>query len=137
MMAAYAQDAVDHARAQGVTLDFSHESVHAVEGLLAVMHEARPKGLLSRLLSRGPSQETLLTLAKMYGGYVGEVLRRSSSGEWYLDQEVVPGQTTIGPRSGEQRIWPPAKAGKRIVNGPEDNIWHYFQVVARDWPDAV
>jgi hypothetical protein len=137
MMAGYAQDAVDHARAQGVTLDFSHESVRAVEALLATMHDARPRGLLSRLLSRGPTQKVLLTLAKMYGGYVGEVLRRSSGGEWYLDQEVVPGQSTIGLRSGEQRLWPPSKAGQRIMNGPEDNVWHYFQVVVRDWPGAA
>jgi hypothetical protein len=121
---------------QGVTLDFSRESVRAVEELLARMHEARPKGLFSRLLSRGPSQEVLFTFAKMYGGYVGEVLRRTSGGEWYLDQELIPGQPTIGLRNGEQRIWPPAKAGKRLINGPEDNVWHYFQVVARDWPGA-
>jgi hypothetical protein len=76
MMVAYAQDAVDHARAQGVTLDYSHESVRTVEELLATIYNARPKGLLSRLFSRGPTQETLLTLAKMYGGSIHRTRER-------------------------------------------------------------
>ena len=73
----------------------------------------------------------------MYGGYVGEMLRRSSGGEWYIDRSIVPGQATIGLRNGDQAIWPPSKVGKRLVNGPEDNVWHYFQVVSQEWHVAV
>jgi len=135
MMNAYALDAVDHAKSQGVVLDFSPESVRAVEALLGTMYEARPRGVLSRLFSRGPSQEVLHTFSKMYGGYVGEVLRRSSGGEWYIDQSLVPG--TVGLRNGDRSIWPPSKVAKRLLNGPEDNIWHYFQIVSKDWSVAV
>lgn len=29
-------------------------------------------------------------------------------------------------------IFPPAKAFKRIINGAEDNIWHYYFVLKHD-----
>ena len=45
MMSAYALDAVDHARRQGIQLDFSPESVRAVQKLLGTMYDTRPKGL--------------------------------------------------------------------------------------------
>jgi hypothetical protein len=137
MMAAYAQDAVDHARGLGITLDYSFESVARVEELLAQMYRLRTKGFFARLFSRGPSDDTLLTIAKMYGGYVGEVLRRARGGEWFLDEAVSPGQATIALRSGDQRIWPPSRVGKRLYNGPEDNVWQYFQVVSETWPSAT
>lgn len=83
MMAAYAEDAVDHAKsAGGVTLDYSPASVEAVEAVLTKLHEALPKGFLARLFGRGPSPAEVATVSKMYGGYVGEVLRRARGGEW-------------------------------------------------------
>lgn len=30
-------------------------------------------------------------------------------------------------------VWPQFKAGKRIINGPEDNLWDYFQMVRERW----
>ncbi len=135
MMEAYALDAVDHAKqAMGVTLDFSVESVRHVESILSTMYEARPKGLVAKLLRRSPSQQAVETFVKMYGGYVGEVLRRTAGGEWFFDTEIMPGSRVIGLRHGESKVWPPAKVFKRLTNGPEDNVWHYFQVITeRDW----
>ncbi len=134
MMAACAEDAVDHARSQGGTLDFSHESVRSVAELLARMHEARPKGLFSRLISRGPSQELLFsredataaTSAKSFGAHqVGSGISIKTS----FRVSPLSAFSTVSSAFGLA-----AKAGKRLINGPEDNVWHYFQVVARDWP---
>lgn len=36
-------------------------------------------------------------------------------------------------RKGDTKIWPPAKVGKRLTNGPEDNVWMYSQVILEDW----
>lgn len=137
MMNAYAMNAVDHAKAQGINLDFSPESVRAVESILDTMYSAKPKGFLARLFSKALSQDVIRTFANIYGGYMGEVLRRTSGGEWYVDQEIVPSQQTIGLRKGTQRIWPLAKVGKRLSSGPEDNVWHYFQIVLKDWPSIA
>ena len=69
----------------------------------------------------------------MYGGYVGEVVRRAAGGEWDIDKEIVRGQDTLCLRKGNKRIWPASKVHKRLVNGPEDNVWHYTQVILKDW----
>jgi len=132
MMAAYAQDAVDHAKtAAGVTLDYSPDSIKHVEGVLETLYAATPRGL-SRIFRRGPTQEDVATMAKMYGGYIGEVVRRTAGGEWVLDTEIAAGETVISLRKGEQRIFPPAKVHKRLANGSEDNVWFYYQVLMKE-----
>jgi hypothetical protein len=129
MMAAYAQDAVDHARQNFQTeLDFSIESVRTVESILRQMYDAIPRGA-RRIFRRGPSEETLASLATMYGGYIGEVMRRRRGGEWVFDLEVMPGQPVICLRREDDRVFPPARVYKRLTNGPEDDVWFYFQAV--------
>ena len=72
MMAAYAKDAIEHARsASGVALDYSPDSIRNVESVLQTLYAALPRGFLGRLFGRGPSAQDLDTVCKMYGGYVG------------------------------------------------------------------
>jgi hypothetical protein len=138
MMVAYAQDAVGHAQASsGVALDYSLDSIRGVEEIMDQLHAGIPRGfwgkLLRKVLRKGPSPEDLYKVSMMYGGYVGEVFRKAGGGEWTLDAEIVPGQDTICLRNGGQRIWPTAKVYKRILNGGEDSIWFYSQVVMGEW----
>jgi hypothetical protein len=139
MMEAYALDAVDHAKqACNRDLDFSPASVQQVEEILRELFEAKPQGFLRRLFTRGFSRQLVWTFAKMYGGYVGEVLRKSGGGEWFFDESFKPGQRTmdlqtIGLWKGDHRIWPPAKVWQRLTNGSEDNVWHYFSIIVADW----
>lgn len=133
MMTAYAQDAVDHAKAQGVALDYSVDSLREVEAILAQLEAAMPKGFVARVLRRGPSREDIWTMAKMYGGYVGEVLRRAGGGEWVMDATFSPPVPVPCLRRGEQVISPPAKVHKRITNGAEENVSHYAKVLLAEW----
>ena len=129
MMEAYARDAVDHAKASaGVTLDFSPESVQKVEQVLEKAYTEMPRGL-GRLFRKGPSPEVMDSMCKMYGGYIGEVVRRTGGGEWVIDREVAPGHEVLSLRKGDAVVFPPAKVHKRLTNGAEDNVWFYFQVL--------
>jgi hypothetical protein len=133
MMAAYAEDAVDHARANwGLDLDYSVDSVRSVEDALAKLHGDIPRGLVARLFRKGPSTEELTQMAMMYGGYLGEVLRKKAGGEWAFDLDIMPGSQVVALRKGDTRVFPPAKVHKRLVNGPEDNVWHYVQILRKD-----
>jgi hypothetical protein len=128
MTAAYALDAVDHAKgASSVELDFSEESVAQVEAILTQLHDAMPKGFFARLFGRGPSSDDVLTMCKMYGSYVGEVLRRAHGGEWAL----IDGQVTL--TNGDERVWPMAKVFKRLKNGSEDNVAVYYKVLVQEY----
>jgi hypothetical protein len=128
MTAAYALDAVDHAKsAANLELDFSEASVARVEAILTQLHDALPKGFLAKLFRRGPSNDDILTMSKMYGSYLGEVIRKTRGGEWAL----IDGQVTL--TNGDERVWPIAKVFKRIVNGSEDNVAVYFKVLVEEY----
>lgn len=134
MMVAYAQDAVDHAQSSsGVSLDYSLDSIRSVEEILEKLHAGLSRGFWAKLLGKGPTQQDVDQVSKMYGGYMGEVFRRAGGGEWMLDTEIVPGQNTLCLQNGDQRIWPVAKAHKRITNGSADDVWVYSQVVMKRW----
>lgn len=65
----------------------------------------------------------------MFGGYVGEVIRRKSGGSWEIDSTIAPGEFVYALRVGTAQLFPPAKVHKRIVNGAEDNIVQYYAVL--------
>lgn len=117
---AYALDAVDHAARYG-KLDFSDESVAVVERVLGLL--SATEGL------EKPGDETVLLMCKMYGCYVGEVYRRNHGGIWGLCPSA-PGNSPTpamkAPRSGTI-CWPLARVHKRIKEGPEANVEHYYQ----------
>jgi hypothetical protein len=136
VMQAYAQDAVDFARDQfQVNLDFSENSIEQVEKILATLHNTLPKGVLGKLFKRRPSQEQIGEMAKGWGGYVGEVIRQHWGGEWTTETAAYPGKV-ITLRVLDSDIFPIAKVYKRLTNGTEDNVWHYYQVLKQDFEKA-
>lgn len=121
VMAAYALDAVDHPRSLGVTLDFSEDSVRSLEELVGKQHDEYAKG-------NAPDDEVLGTFCKMWGAYLGEVMRKHHGGDWTLDTDgLFAGAYVLA--IGDSRMSPPAKVHKRIVNGPEDNLEHYYRAM--------
>ncbi len=133
MMQAYAQDAVNFARDNfRVDLDFSEQSLRHAEHMLSGLHAALPKGIVAKVFNHGPSQEQIWQMAKMWGAYVGEVIRMRWGGEWSLESQAQPGGViTLHVRGTE--IYPPVKVYKRLTHGSEDNLWHYYQVLKSDF----
>jgi len=132
VMQAYAEDAVDLARQRySIDLDYSEASVKDVEAILTTMYYALPTDLLSRLLRRRPTDEQIWQMAKVWGGYVGEVMRRQWGGEWVTETKAQPG-TVITLRIRGDDIFPPATVHKRLVSGPADSVWHYYQVLKKE-----
>lgn len=133
MMEAYSQDAVDYVyKIDQTKLDFSETSVKTIERISANLHEALPRGIFSKILKQGPSEDNIENMAKMLGGYLGEVIRRQWGGEWSLETTAQVGKVlTLHVKSSD--IFPTAKVYKRITNGSEDNLWHYYQVLKSDF----
>jgi hypothetical protein len=128
MMSAFSLDAVDHAARQGVELDYSESSLTLVEEILGTLDAERPKGLF-KLFRKGPSHSDFETVAKLYGGYIGEVMRFEwGMGEWIIPDEG-PFAGALVLQYGEAMTSPPAKVFKRIVDGSGDNVWYYYQVL--------
>jgi hypothetical protein len=117
---AYCGYAIEVAAEQfAITLDWSEKSVRHIEDILGQMHDDIPRAQ--------PPDSAIWNFARAFGSYVGEVLRRHHGGEW--------GMVTLGGDSfpgielpNGVLCWPWGRAYKRITNGPEDNIWHYYTI---------
>jgi hypothetical protein len=120
-MAMHAEKAVAFAQAAGVALDYTPESIEALETrLLEPLHLKRATGAVGDNEVRERALE--------FGAYIGEVLRRKYGGVWALDHAVGgPNSYPIEWRGGAS--FPVGWCGKRILNGDEDNVWHKYQVL--------
>jgi hypothetical protein len=118
---AYAHDAVDiAARNFGIALDWSEASVRQVEEILNRLHD--------EMANAQPSEDAVWAFAKAFGSYVGEVIRRRHGGTWgmiRMEEQSFPGLE----QTGGALCWPWSKAHKRLVHGPEDNVWHYYCIL--------
>lgn len=130
MMEAYATDAVDAARANyGIELNYSPDSVKTVEELLGKIYPHVRRGRFRKFFRIGLSEADVDTICKMFGGYIGEVVRRQRGGVWQIIQNPLGDENVIALVNGDDKIFPPAKVFKRLMNGEEDDVWFYFQVV--------
>ena len=74
----------------------------------------RPDGLLG--------QELGARLVRM-GGYVGEVVRRATKGQWRCDEHDPQGEMNVSVLTGEGlECYPVQRVMKRLRNGSEDSI---------------
>jgi hypothetical protein len=129
-MSSFSLDAVADARVNhGTVLDNSPESVRFVEAILEKLHKAQPQGFFQRAMKKAPSPAALDKLAKMYGGYIGEIIRKEKGGEWEYDEQTAPGYRLLSLKTPAARIFPPLRVHRRLTVGSEENVWHYFQAL--------
>jgi hypothetical protein len=128
MMRAYSEDALDLANQLNFELDYSEESLVKLDQILESYHQGIPKGI-KKLFSKGPSEEQINQMAKIWGGYLGETIIRQLGGEWSMSTAF---ENALAIKIGETEIYPPAKVYKRIINGSEDNVNIYFKVLKQD-----
>ena len=124
---AYALDARDFAeRAFHITLDWRDASVQWVESILDSLYRQK------QTMEPPPSDEQVASFAKMLGSYVGEVFRRNHGADWGMVD--IDGDPIAGLRAARSEIlfWPWDKVRKRLVNGYEDNVWHYYHFLLKD-----
>ena len=80
-----------------------------------------------------PTPEQVMQFAKLFGSYVGEVYRKNHGGSWgivELNGEQFPG---FKAQNVDSTFWPWGRVRNRLMNGAEDNVWHYYcQLIARE-----
>ena len=124
VVVAQAQSAVKTAKLKWQeSLDFTQDSLEGVERILGKIHNA---GLYGSGSAK-PSEEELAVLSKMWGIYIGEVIRRHYGGQWSQAEDGTL-SLSIGEAKG---VYPIAKARKRMVDGATDNIRYYFSSMTK------
>lgn len=121
-MAEYANKAVEFSlNTFKKTLDYSEESIQEVENMLAIMYEAKPAGL---------ADSNILYMAKLFGGYLGEIMRKRWKGEWSMEEADHAADVELVIHN--QKLYPVKKVYYRLVNGPTENVWNYYQSLKRN-----
>lgn len=116
MMEGYAQAAVEVAKGQHrKTLDYSAESMNALDEILI-------------LLSESPEID-LDYESRLWGSYLGEVLRLRYTGSWEMTQ--YPGGELAVPAVDVRgsRIFPLMKVYRRLTVGEEEDLPSFYAKV--------
>jgi hypothetical protein len=128
MMRDYAEAAVEIAGDYKIVLDYSEQSLQSVEKILDKL-SAELHNIGGKAGPEGGVDEQTVMMCKLWGGYVGEVVRRKWGGEWAM--ETYPGSQfatlTLNVRGG--KMFPSIKVYHRLVKGPDENIWTFYQTV--------
>lgn len=129
---AHADEAVALAQnTAGYKLDFSEDSIKFIEEILGRMHTEIREG------KANPPTEVIERVCSVYGAYIGEVMRRIIGGEWILDDKVLSGTKILALKCGTMQTSPCAKVYKRILNGPEDDVWFYYKIFVEQSKDNM
>ena len=122
MAGAYAAQAVEKAREFNTQLDYSEDSLMEVEMILAQLaRQAAP--------SEAASDDTVGETCKMWGSYLGEVVRRRFGGEWSV--ETYPGKqfATLTLSIAGNKLFPTMKVHRRLTQGEDDNVWSFYKMI--------
>ncbi len=115
-MEGYAHAAVEVARGDfRETLDFSADSINALDEILV-------------LLSESPEID-LDYEARLWGSYLGEVLRQRYAGTWEMTQ--YPGAEHAAPAVDVRgsRLFPLMKVYRRLTIGEEEDLRSFYSMV--------
>jgi hypothetical protein len=106
-----------------------------IDRLLAALRTMCPEGYLSRLRGRGIAESEARQMARIWGAYIGEVMRQRWGGEWTA-RDGASHDTALAIRVRRSTIYPLARVYERLRNGPQDNIWFYYRAI-KQWFDMV
>lgn len=116
MMEGYALGAVEAARSEyRQTLDFSAESMNVLDEILV-------------LASEDPNAD-LDYESRLWGSYLGEVLRRRYAGNWEMTQ--YPGGAVAVPAVEVRgsKLFPLMKVYRRLTVGDEEDLRSFYDMV--------
>ena len=121
MIQAYSQAAVEMAREFKATLDYTENSVMEIEAILAQFAQD--------LARSQPPADEMDEMCKLWGCYLGEVVRRRFGGEWGI--ETYPGKefATLTLNVGGNKLFPSMKIHRRLTAGENDNVWTFYKMV--------
>ena len=94
-------------------LDFSEESVRELDGLFDQVDYAWPGGA---------SDDNIEQLTRLWGSYLGEVLRRRCGGQWASEEG-----DRVALRGEKTTLHPHDEVRNRLVGDAEGSIWEYYE----------
>ena len=123
VMMAYAQDAERLGLKNGITLDYTEKSL---EGLDAILQQIAGDDIVPPKTTE--DEEQLWTLAKVYGGYLGEVVIRTLGGAWEMSDNP-DGSARVILRCQGVQMFPLEKVYKRLAEDQFSGVSGYCRAI--------
>jgi hypothetical protein len=123
VMEAYAKDAEADARKRGFILDYSETSLENVDRILNSITSGNVINPQTE-----SEKDDLWILAKIYGGYLGQVVIREMTGQWEL-QDLPNGSARVVLRSCGIQAFPPEKIFKRLTQDRFSGVGGYCRAL--------
>ncbi|MEQ8788112.1 MAG: hypothetical protein RIC55_17520 [Pirellulaceae bacterium] len=103
-----------------VELNYSEESLEELERVIDDFRIDMPDG---------DKPETVDLLMRLWGGYLGEVIRRHLDGAWInADEEAEDAvDESAAMTLGGRELQPLAHMRRRLEEGAEHNVWEYYR----------
>jgi len=126
--------AIEYGKSFGKNLDYSESSIEDVEEILEFYSkDLKPgfvKSLLKRVAGKQPTDKQIQSMATIWGVYLGEVIRihNSSNCNWFVENVFGDGEV-LHLQIGEIKAFPIDKVMKRLMNGAEDNVVSFYDVI--------
>ena len=98
----------------GKNADYSDRFVTEVEDVMNLLQLDIPRSK--------PPENVVQEMATVFGSYIGETYRLNHGGEW----GIANGSPALQTRNGIT-CYPWMRAWKRLTNGYEDNVLHWYQ----------
>ncbi len=116
MMDGYARAATELARSEfKQKLDFSSESIDALDEILVLVSESPDRDLDFEV--------------RLWGSYLGEVLRRRYAGSWEMTQYPGGGLAVPAVEVRGSRLFPLMKVYRRLTIGEEEDLRGFYTMV--------
>lgn len=115
MVNSYCEQAVSLGQQFNADLDFSENSLMELETILVQLERKMPRDVNEA--------------CKIWGSYLGEVVRRRFGGDWSI--ETYPGKqfATLTLNVNGNRLFPSIKVHRRLTEGADDNVWEFYRKV--------
>ena len=104
-------------------LDYSIESIHEVESILATLHNDYVKTR---------SEDGLFGIALEFGAYFVKLIERNFGPINWTRDHADFGQDSFPLEWRGRTLFPVAWCMKRIIDGPGDDVWLKFKVLVLD-----
>lgn len=129
MVSFYAKRAVALGSEFHAELDYSENSLMELETILGSLCREMP--------ASNPSDDDVSEICKVWGSYLGEVVRRRYGGEWSI--ETYPGKqfATLTLSVNGNKLFPSMKVHRRLTNGEGDNVWTFYRMVKAKLENAA
>lgn len=97
--------------------DYSESCVPRIEDILQLLHLS--------MRQEKPPEAVVHQMCELFGSYLGETYRRNHGGEWGTTHDRTPALSF----GGGYTSFPWARVYKRLINGDEDNVHHWYVIM--------